>query len=156
MVSSPSFQVTARSPGFSMQWGCLTRNSLGPLLFSLVFMDLMESITLPLDISFPLWYLDDGTFVGSRFAVTDLLGLSWPFCWTHPQPCQVVTHHFLPKYVIFCKLLVVLSCWVPLFFEVTRFFENFTTSVFMFARFVNGLRKFSDGTTAFASVLIKM
>ena len=43
---------------------------LGPLLFSPVLLDLMESIEVP---SFQLWYLDDGTFVGSRSAVADLL-----------------------------------------------------------------------------------
>ena len=35
----------------------------------------MESIEVPCDISFQLWYLDDGTFVGSCSAVADLLDL---------------------------------------------------------------------------------
>ena len=35
----------------------------------------MESITLPSNIFLQLWYRDDGTFMGSRSAVTELLDL---------------------------------------------------------------------------------
>ena len=35
----------------------------------------MDSIKVPPDISFQLWYLDDGTFAGTRSAVTELLEL---------------------------------------------------------------------------------
>ena len=47
----------------------------GPLMFSLILLDLMESIEVPFDIPFQSWYLDDGTVVESRSAVADLLNL---------------------------------------------------------------------------------
>ena len=50
---------------------------MGPLLFSLVLLDIMDSTDVPSDISFQLWYLDDGTSAGIRSAVTELLKL---FC----------------------------------------------------------------------------
>ncbi len=46
---------------------------LGPLLFSLVIMELVVDVgTIP-GIELSLWYLDDGTFVGTRQAVKMLL-----------------------------------------------------------------------------------
>ena len=48
---------------------------LGPLLFSLVIMELMDSIGPLPDINMKLWYLDDGSFVGPRTAVATLLNV---------------------------------------------------------------------------------
>ena len=46
---------------------------LGPLLFSLVVLELMDSTDLLQEMLLQLWYLDDGSFVGSRAAISDLL-----------------------------------------------------------------------------------
>ena len=46
---------------------------LGPLLFSLVVLELMDSIDPPQELLLQLWYLDDGSFVGPRTAISDLL-----------------------------------------------------------------------------------
>ena len=54
---------------------CSEIDPLGPLLFSLVLLDFMNSIDVPTDISLKLWYLDDGTFAGTRPAVAELLEL---------------------------------------------------------------------------------
>ena len=35
----------------------------------------MDSIDIPSGVSFQLWYLDDGTFAGTRSAVAELLEL---------------------------------------------------------------------------------
>ena len=61
--------------GFSVQQGVQLGDPLGPLLFSLVLLDFMNSIDVPTDISLKLWYLDDGTFAGTRPAVAELLEL---------------------------------------------------------------------------------
>ena len=45
---------------------------LGPLLFSLVLMELQDDFGDVPGIEAQLWYLDDGTFVGSRTAVSTL------------------------------------------------------------------------------------
>ena len=39
---------------------------LGPLLFSLVLIDFLSSVTFPAGLAFQLWCLDDGTLVGMR------------------------------------------------------------------------------------------
>lgn len=46
---------------------------LGPLIFSLVLIDLLNSINIPSDIPLQLWYLDDGTIVGPRKSVASIL-----------------------------------------------------------------------------------
>ena len=38
-------------------------------------MNVFTTIDVPSGISFQLWYLDDGTFAGTRFAVAELLEL---------------------------------------------------------------------------------
>ena len=43
---------------------------LGPLLFSLVLADLLDQISIP-GIMFSVWYLDDGTIVGSCSAILE-------------------------------------------------------------------------------------
>ena len=48
---------------------------LGPLLFSLVLSELMDEIGQTNDVSFQVWYLGDGSFVGQRSAVASLLEL---------------------------------------------------------------------------------
>ena len=48
---------------------------LGPLIFFLVLLDFMNFIDVPSDVSFQLCYLDDGTFVGTRPAMVELLEL---------------------------------------------------------------------------------
>ena len=45
---------------------------LGPLLFTLVILQLLDNIG-PLPDIMQLWYLDDGTFIGSRLAISSLL-----------------------------------------------------------------------------------
>ena len=46
---------------------------LGPLLFSLVVLELMDAVGPVDDLQLCLWYLDDGTFIGTRHAVSKLL-----------------------------------------------------------------------------------
>ena len=50
-------------------------NRVTPLvhLFSLVVLELMDSIDPPQELLLQLWYLDDGSFVGPRTAISDLL-----------------------------------------------------------------------------------
>ncbi|XP_062518293.1 uncharacterized protein LOC134193482 [Corticium candelabrum] len=46
---------------------------LGPLLFSLTLLELLDDIDSTPDINLQVWYLDDGTIVGPRKAVSSLL-----------------------------------------------------------------------------------
>ena len=46
---------------------------LGPLLFSLIILELVDEIGPLNDINLKLWYLDNGNFVGHRCKVTSLL-----------------------------------------------------------------------------------
>ncbi len=46
---------------------------LGPLLFSLVILELMDKIGAQEEISMNLWYLDDGSFVGQRSTIASML-----------------------------------------------------------------------------------
>jgi len=48
---------------------------LGPLLFSIVLLDFIYSPGLHSSVYLSLWYLDDGTFIGSRSSLTTLLTL---------------------------------------------------------------------------------
>ena len=67
---------------------------LGPLLFSLVILELMDSIIMPQEILLQLWYLDDSTFVASRAAISDILSqifVKGPRFGLHPnlKKCEV-------------------------------------------------------------------
>ena len=46
---------------------------LGPLLFSLVLLDFIQSAGFRSSVYLSLWYLDDGTFIGRRSSLTNLL-----------------------------------------------------------------------------------
>ena len=46
---------------------------LGPLLFSLVVLELLDKIGQIEGIDFSVWYLDDGTFIGKRTAIASLI-----------------------------------------------------------------------------------
>ena len=48
---------------------------LGPLLFSLVLLGFIRSAGLHSNICLPLWYLEDGTFIGPQSSLTALLTL---------------------------------------------------------------------------------
>ena len=48
-------------------------NPLGPLLFSLVVLELLDNIGQIDGIDFSVWYLDDGTFIGKRSAIFSLM-----------------------------------------------------------------------------------
>lgn len=45
---------------------------LGPLLFSLVLAEMLDSLNTPLDLDLQIWYLDDGTIIGPRSSVARL------------------------------------------------------------------------------------
>ena len=50
------------------------KESLGPLLFSLVLSDLLDDIAKEVAaLRLQLWYLNDGTFIGERSSVVSLL-----------------------------------------------------------------------------------
>ena len=88
---------TFEKQAFQCSKGVQQGDPLGPLLFSLVLLDFMNSIDVPSDISFQLWYLDDGTFAGTRPAVAELFH-------THGPSFGLTLN--LRKYEIF---------WTPLF-----------------------------------------
>ena len=46
---------------------------LGPFLFSLVLMQFIDFVKLHDLVSLHLWYLDDGTFIGSKSSLLKLL-----------------------------------------------------------------------------------
>ena len=71
-------------------------NPLGPLLFSLVLADLLDQISIP-GIMFSVWYLDDGTIVGSRSAILEFLSqvetLGPPLgLFLNKQKCELFGH----------------------------------------------------------------
>ena len=87
----------------------------------------MDSTDVPSDISFQLWYLDDGTSAGIKSAVTELLKL---FC-THGPSFGIAFNvkflaynrdstfqDFLLRFAIPYRFLTVWSCLVLLFLEV--------------------------------------
>ena len=92
---------------------------LGPLLFSLVLADLLDQISIP-GIMLSVWYLDDGTIVGSCSAILEFLsrvetlGPLWAFfltsknvnCFGHPK-----TNHFWISSWSYVDLLMGLICW---------------------------------------------
>ena len=45
----------------------------GPLLFSLTVLELLDDVGFTPDLNLQIWYLDDGTIVGLRSAVSSLL-----------------------------------------------------------------------------------
>ena len=67
---------------------------LGPLLFSLVALELMDDIGSAGKVLLQLWYLDDGTFIGPRLAIAQLFhllqsrGPSFGFL-LNPTECEV-------------------------------------------------------------------
>ena len=48
---------------------------LGPLLFSLIILELIDDLGHFPDLSLQMWYLDDGTFVGTRSSLSNFLEL---------------------------------------------------------------------------------
>ena len=46
---------------------------LGPLLFSLVLLELLDKIGQVEGLHFSVWYLDDSTFIGTQSAIAQLL-----------------------------------------------------------------------------------
>ena len=102
----------------------------------------MDSIDVPPDISFQLWYLDDGTFAGTRSAVAKLLDLfrihGPSFGLTlNLNKCKVFWPSGDPTFQNFppeiCRTLQV-SDGVELLgapmFESTQYFDDFTTFPF--------------------------
>ena len=61
---------------------------LGPLLLSLVVLDVLDSIGQTPGLTLQLWYLDDGTFVGSCTAVSSLLNKLYR--WLAPHTVYVL------------------------------------------------------------------
>ena len=53
--------------------GVQQSDPLGPLLFSLAVLELLDTIDQVEGLVFTVWYLDDGTFVGTRDAIASLL-----------------------------------------------------------------------------------
>ena len=81
---------------FQCSKGVQQGDPLGLLLFSLVLLDFMDSIDILSAVSFQLWYLDDGTFAGTRSAVAELLEL-----FQECGPCFGLTLK-LKKCEVFC------------------------------------------------------
>jgi len=121
------FKLQLGPLAFKCSRGIQKGDPFGPLLFSLVLLDLLESITIPPDISFQLWYLDDGTLVGSRTAVAKLLSTHGPSFGLslYLKKCEVFwpsgdqSFPSFPQEV--SRSLVVLSYWVLLFLVVISF-----------------------------------
>ena len=53
--------------------GVQQSDPLGPLLFSLVLLDLLDQVGQIEGLQFSVWYLDDGTFVGPRSSMVSLI-----------------------------------------------------------------------------------
>ena len=95
-------------------------DSLGPLLFSLVLTSLFDRIPPTPGVFLSLWYLDDGTIIGSRPAILELLhhietlGPSLASSSTKGSANSIgllVTRVFQTSLQKFVDLLLVWICW---------------------------------------------
>ena len=83
---------------------------LGPLLFSLVLLDLLDQVRQIEGLRFFVWYLDDGTFIGPRSSMVSLIDR---FQQLGPTLATNRSRNFHPKCVGYPFLMGVLICWVP-------------------------------------------
>ena len=68
-----TWRVAIWKPSNPVHSRCSTGGPLSPLLFSLVILELLDSLDSYSGLHFQLWYMDDGSFVGNRESISSLL-----------------------------------------------------------------------------------